>query len=513
MNRGKIQLPLNFVSTFLAFVINSVIQFVITPILTKQLGDESYGFITIANDFTMYANVFAVVLNSVAARFISVEVHRKNIKKAEQYYSSVFFGNLIICGFLILISTIFVKNFDNFLNVSSELVNDVRLVFILTFVNYILSVYISIFSVATFVKNRLDLVASRNILSYFVKLLVIIYLFVCFVDIKVYYIVIATLVGTVVLGLSSMWISKKIMPEVKLNLKLFEFSYIYELLKSGVWMIINNLSNVFTNNVITIMVNVMIGSDSAGFLAVAKTVPNCANSLLYSIYSVFSPTFVKLYAEEKYDKLREFSVFSMKIMALIIVIPLITICVLGYEFMTLWQSYRNESEIHSLWILMCLAMALVIINVPLLSISQLGLTVNKIKIQMINNLIVSIITMISMYISIRSENTNLYIILFVILIIQGCKWIFFTPLYAASIIKIRISTFFVENIKICLKELIIIAIFCTLKFNKYIYDWKSFVVICFLYAFIGYFLFFFMIFNKEELRLILGWIKNIKNKV
>ena len=172
--RDNRQFFVNILASILAFIVNAGIQFFVTPILTKNVGDEAYSFITIANDFTSFAGIFASILNSVAARFISVEFYKKNKDKAEQYYSSIFIGNIIISIILAILACVFILSYTHILNVSKELIPDVTVIFIITFANYILSVLISIFTVSTYVKNRIDIASSRNIASYIIKLLVII---------------------------------------------------------------------------------------------------------------------------------------------------------------------------------------------------------------------------------------------------------------------------------------------------------------------------------------------------
>lgn len=80
MNNKK-SLFINMIATTLAFVINAVISFIITPYLVKILGDEAYGFIGLANNFVSYASIITVALNSMAARFITIEIHKKMKKK------------------------------------------------------------------------------------------------------------------------------------------------------------------------------------------------------------------------------------------------------------------------------------------------------------------------------------------------------------------------------------------------------------------------------------------------
>lgn len=457
MNRDNKQLFVNMSASILAFIINTGIQFFVTPILSKNVGDAAYGFIAIANDFVHYASIFTVVLNSVSARFISVEIHKGDTKKAEELYSSVFIGNVFISIFLAAVGTVVVVGFDSVFSINPEIVNDVSILFAVTFGNYILSVLISVFTVSVYVKNRIDLLSIRNIVSYLVKLGVVFFLFTFCIEIKVYYLAIATMCSTLFLGVANIRISRRIMPEISVNPRCFKFKHIMNIIKTGIWMTINNLSNVIANNFTTIIININITAEVAGFYSVARTIPNAATSLVYAIYSVFLPTYYKLFAEEKKERLVEFAIKSMRMMAFICSVPILAICVKAHDFVALWQSYRTIIEIEEMAIVFVISLLLCIIFTPVLTISQLGLVTNKIKIQMINNLIVSSICLVCVYLSVKYTDWGVVGVALITLIIQGCKWLFFTPFYAAYVIKAERYVFFKQNIKIIIYEAVMVA--------------------------------------------------------
>ena len=511
--RDNRQFFVNILASILAFIVNAGIQFFVTPILTKNVGDEAYSFITIANDFTSFAGIFASILNSVAARFISVEFYKKNKDKAEQYYSSIFIGNIIISIILAILACVFILSYTHILNVSKELIPDVTVIFIITFANYILSVLISIFTVSTYVKNRIDIASSRNIASYIIKLLVIILLFVFMPEVKVYYIALATFFSTVFLGISNSYVAKKIMPEIRLNVKSFSPKLIVELLKTGIWMSINNLSNVLANNLTTVIINLYISANRAGFYSVALTIPNCVNTFAYAVYNVFVPTYVRLYAEGKKDELIQYCKFSMNIMSFLLCVPFIVLCIVSKDFLNLWQSYRSDLEINEMAIIMSLAVTLVIIYTPLLPLSQLGLTANKVKVQMVNNIFVSFTSLVVVMLGIKVLNWDLIGIPLATLIVQGFKWIFFTPIYAAWVIGAKKVTFFRSNIKIVIAESIIFIVMYFMHKLFNIKGWVELIICIGFLSVLGYIMMFIIIFPKSQKKRFINGIKRLGGKL
>ena len=100
------QLAINMVFSIVAFVLNLGIGFFITPYITNQFGSDTYGFITLANDFSSYASLFSIALNSMASRYLMLEMARNNIKEAQKYYSSIMLANVVLSAILAIPSVI-----------------------------------------------------------------------------------------------------------------------------------------------------------------------------------------------------------------------------------------------------------------------------------------------------------------------------------------------------------------------------------------------------------------------
>ena len=97
MARGENkQIAINMFAQIAVFGIQFCISFFLTPFIVRTLGVEAYGFVGLSNNIIGYMQVVTVALNSMAARFISIEYHNGNFQKANQYFSSVFYANSIL---------------------------------------------------------------------------------------------------------------------------------------------------------------------------------------------------------------------------------------------------------------------------------------------------------------------------------------------------------------------------------------------------------------------------------
>ena len=73
----KKQLVINFIAQVLFSVINLGISFFLVPHIIESLNATAYGFINLSNDFVNYASLITVALNSIAGRYITIAIHKK----------------------------------------------------------------------------------------------------------------------------------------------------------------------------------------------------------------------------------------------------------------------------------------------------------------------------------------------------------------------------------------------------------------------------------------------------
>ena len=170
---------INMIAQVIAFLVNVGIGLLLTPYIVKSIGKEAYGFVGLANNFISYAQIVVLALNSMAARFVTICVNRGEYVQASKYFSSVFYSNLFLSIILFVFSLVVVVNLECLINIPVEMSNDVKMLFALIFLNFILSVFFSVYSIATFTRNRFDLASIRNITSNFFRVFVLLVTF-CF---------------------------------------------------------------------------------------------------------------------------------------------------------------------------------------------------------------------------------------------------------------------------------------------------------------------------------------------
>ena len=92
----------NIIGAVTVVGINTLINFFLSPYIAKCLGIEANGYIALANNFVSYFSLITVALNSMAGRFILIELKNNNLSEANGYYTSVLVGDWIL-GIILLI--------------------------------------------------------------------------------------------------------------------------------------------------------------------------------------------------------------------------------------------------------------------------------------------------------------------------------------------------------------------------------------------------------------------------
>ena len=502
----KKRLLINLISNIIAFGLQLGINFIITPIITEKVGDAAYGFIGLANNFISYASIFTIIINSMASRFITLEITKGNEKRANQYYSSIFILDIIMSGIITIISIFMIMNLNTILDIPSELEIDVKITFLLTFINFVLSVMSTIFTIATFIKNRLDMEAVRNIIGNIIKAIFLIIVFSLYTP-KIYYIPMGGILFTLVVMLANIRITKKIAPELKCKFNLYNNNCVKTLAKSGIWNSLNNLSKVLLTGLDLLIANVFVSAEAMGLLSIAKTVPTTIENLLSTMANIFTPQFVILYSKHKIRELVNNVNFSTKLIAFIMIVPIACFIVFGTEFFTLWLPSKTIQEISKIQTLSILSLIPYIVSTNNYSLFILDTVTNKLRRPVIATIILSIVSTITTIILLMTTNLGIYAVAGVSSVYWCIKVIFFNTINAAKNLRIKWNTFFLQFLKNILCFIIILALLAIMKNYLNMETWVEFMGAIILVGILGYIVVFYLLFGKSERKRVVEMIK------
>lgn len=464
------QTIINLFAQLLSGVITFGIGFFLTPFIVNRIGVEAYGFVGLANNFISYIQIISVALNSMAGRFITISLYQENYENTKKYFTSVFYANIFLSLCLTFPLVIFVIYLENILEIPTEIVLDVKVLFGIFFANFLLNLLGSVFGVSTFATNRLDLASINKIFTESLRVLIVILLFSFFIP-KVSYMAVSSFLSTILLIIINIYFTRKLLPTIQIKKKYFDINKIKEILSSGIWNSITQLSQILSKGLNLLMSNIFIGATSMGVLSVASTIPQVILALFGIISKVFAPQLTISFAKEDRKGMFIQLVTSIKILGFFSSIPLAIIFVYGDIFYSLWVPEQNAQLLHFLSIIICLGFVLAL---PLEGLWNIFATVNKVKqssIFLLSNSLLNIIIVLILLPIFEDPIIKLFIIVGIEALVSIIRALTFLPLFGAKCLNIKLTSFYPAIIKNILS--IIIVTFLSIIIKKYlvIEDW------------------------------------------
>ncbi len=489
----------------IAFITNILIGFFLTPFIIKHIGREAYGFVGLAGNFIGYAAIITTALNSMAGRFITISIHREQYNEANQYFTSVLISNIVISVPVTIASVFLLLFLDKIVNVPTNILSDVKFLWGLLFANFIITLVGNVFNVATFARNRLDLSSLRSIESSFIRIAILVTAYVFFKP-SVWYLGLASLIQGVFVLCSNAYYTKKLLPDIKISKKHFDFSKIKELISSGMWNSLSSLSSTLSSGLDLLITNLFVGAAAMGTVSLSKTLPGYILSAFGMLSSVFAPQLTISYAKNDFKDIKNQLNSSMRLLGFFACIPLAFLFAYGKDFFMLWVP---EQDAQLLWILSILCSAAMPLSMPLEPLWSVFTVTNKVRTSSTFLIINSFLTIIVVFILLKfapSDTSKMYIVMGVSTIFSIIRALTFLPIFGARCLNFKWNTFYpniFKNLLTCavgvvagglIKKIIII--------NSWIDLFMAVILMCIAVCIIN----FFLLLKKSERKILVDKI-------
>ena len=302
MNKKRV--AINMTAQLLAFAVNMLLGFILVPVIDSMIPN-AYGFTDIANKFVQAAQIVVSALNTMASRFITIHIHRNDREEANQYFSSVFFANVLMAVVFMVPALFVVVYLGHIFQVPPEAsLPDIQMLFFFIFVNFLISIMTSVFGVAPYSKDRLELSSIATILGEVVRLAV---LFVSYFFFRPYlwYVGCASVASTVIQAAANLIFTRRLLPDMEVKRSYFRWSKVKELVSLGAWNSVTRLGQLLLDGLSTSIANIMISAAAMTTISISTQVPTVISNLMGTIAGVFNPQMTIAYAKEDKEQLLE----------------------------------------------------------------------------------------------------------------------------------------------------------------------------------------------------------------
>lgn len=469
---GSRQLSINMAANIVSYSANIIISFILTPFLINTLGKETYGFYPIANQIVSYLSILTTALNSMASRFVTVEIVRGDKKKANGYYSSALAANLMMSAIVLVPMVLIVVFMDRFMDIPVNSVAAVKSLFALVFASALVNITAAIFGIATFAKNRIDLRSFRELVTAVIRLGLYL-VFYKFMTPSIVYVGVVTLIVAVINILFQMGYTKVLMPEIKVARHHIKKEYTMEMLSSGGWNVINSFGNMLLTSTSMILANMFYGAAASGAYSIVQTVPQFINGIICMLVGVFYPVITYRYAENDTPGLVHEVNKAQSMVGLFGCAVISVFSALGAEFFALWTPGEDAGYLALLSFLTVIPHFIISC---MWTLTNVNVVMNKVKTAALVTLgcgVLNIVLALGFYwfsdvglVSLPIISSGLQVL-----------WVgVFMPLYVARNLKVKWTTFFPPAIKGVAVSAVVMAAILFIKRFFDLGNWLSFIL-------------------------------------
>ena len=501
----KLNTYINIVTSVGVLVVNLFISFWLSPYIIRTIGVEANGFISLANNFVTYANLIVTALNAMAARFITIAYIQKDYKKANLYYNSVFWGNLIIVAVLLFPSVYMVVKLENFIDIPADILLDVKLLFSMVFLSFFVRTGAPNYDCGTYITNRMDLSYIPNMLTALLRCILLVGIFTLWVPRVWYVTLISTVLGFLTLGVAGHY-THKLTPELKVSFKkpICSWKANKELVTSGVWSAVANGGNTLLSGLDLLICNTFIGSTEMGILALSKTLPAVLIQLSESIRGAFGAELTISFAHGDKENMYKSLTRAMKITSVVVTIPVAGLVVMSDAFYSLWVPSQDAKLLQTLTILAILSY---LFNSGVVILFNVFSTVNKVKYNSVAMLTSGGVSIIVSLLLINYTDLDIYAVAGISSVVTICKNLFFTIPVASKLLGYKWYRFYPQAGVSTLCSAIIIVVGYFIRMIMPVDTWSSFLFACCIIGLLGLGINFAVVLNKEEKKYVCALVK------
>ncbi|WP_379970597.1 oligosaccharide flippase family protein [Ectobacillus sp. sgz5001026] len=410
-----------------------------TPFIIHQLGVEAYGYTNLILNLINIATVITLAITSMSSRYLTIELQRQRTNEANKYFNSILFSLVVLSFFLLFIFTIVLFNLEKVINISDNFVGDVKILFFLACISFLVTLISTPFLGGVYFQNKLSITYLFNILNYGFRYVLCIVVFYCFKPI-LWIPNLAILIVTIMATIYYLMTYKKMMPGISISISKFNLSYALTVIQSGIWISISKAGSVLLGTLNTYFANIFIGPGISGVYAAVLQLQTLIIVLVNAIVPSFIPEMYKKFAENKMDSLISYVKKAILFLSIPLGVVVGGVLAYGKVFMVLWLG-KGFGQYEFM-------LVLVIIYLPLILsaevLNQFNITINRIKVPALVTLLFGGINVLLIFMLFYLTDWGIYSIIIGQLITSTIRGILFYPIYSAKEVGVKISTFYPE---------------------------------------------------------------------
>lgn len=336
----------NLVTTAVGFAVSLVVGFWFTPYLVHRLGAAEFGLIPLATTIVSYFSLLTQSLSATLTRSLSIALETQDRDRANRVFGTGL-GTCLGLGALVAaplaaVSWLAPRLFH--VPPGSDL--QVRLLFAIVAVNFLLSLVGASFNAVAFSRNRIYLNNLASIVQSALRVAVTVLLFAVAAP-RVILAGVAMLVAAVVSFVMSVGFAKASVPWLRMKNAVYDPDRFKSFFRISSHQLVMQLGTVVVMSCEIVLANRLFGHVQAGrYAAVIQWLLFLRNAGM-TLVVLFVPTMFALYANGDLDGLVRYTRRAMRWVGLSVALPTGFLIALAPQILTVWlgPGYRDLADV------------------------------------------------------------------------------------------------------------------------------------------------------------------------
>lgn len=408
----------------------------LVPYLVGHLGRAAYGFIPIAGIMTQYVNILSHNVATSVNRYLTLALHRNDFVDARRVFNTAFFVYLGIVLAQIPAFGLIIYHANAVFTIPGELLQDATLLFVCSALAFLINLVSSVYSVAFYANNRLDISRLIDIARLVIRFTGILICFGAFGP-ALRYVGYVNLANAVIVGATTVLVGKRFAPMLRLSFRCFDWRKVRQLTEMSWWLFVNYFGFLLFLKVDVWVCNRFVGAEAAGDYAAVLQWAHLIRRAGYVLSGTVSPMIMIYCARQEMERMVSLGRVSVRLFSLVLAIPISVICVFSSSLLAMWLG----ESFAGLWSLMVIMLCHLTINVGVAPLFNIQVAVNKVRCPGLVTFIMGLVNLCLAILLAKYLGYGIHGVAIAGAIVLTAKNSLFTPVYAAIITRRPWHTF------------------------------------------------------------------------
>lgn len=492
INQYKAGATLSYVS----IILTNVVGIVMTPFIIRSLGDSEYGLYTLIGSFVAYLSLMDLGLNNTIVRFVSKYRVEKNIIAERKFLGTTMTIYGVISFVVIILGTIMYLNLEAIFgkSLTTDQLSQARIMFLILMFNIAIALPGGAFYAICNAYEQFVFPGSINIIKYILRAITVVAVLTLGGK-AISLVVIDTIINIFVICVSGYYVLRKM--SVKFDFSERKWNTVHPIFNYSVWLFITAIVQTFQWNAGQLVLGINTDTVQVAVFGVGIMLGTYYGAFAGAINTLLLPKASKMVVNDNSPiELTNMMIKIGRICNSISFLILSSFFLFGQDFIKLWVGEQYNQS----WLVALLVM--IATTIPLSQ--SFGKSIieakNKVKFKALLNITtICIGVIIGFYLSRQYGIIGMILPLTISMIINSIIInIYFVRVFGFKWRLFYSRSFFWQTLVVG----ILVTLTMIIKTNIEINKWSSFAIYGFTYSIIYLAIYYLILFNKEEKKII-----------